>query len=126
MVLADGCFDPIHVGHIAYLKAASEYGQPLMVRVAQDATIFEKGRVPFQDHPERLITVLNLSPVDSVCAATTLAEAVLEYKPTHLVKGQDWLGRLPDEVIRACHLVGTQMVFVQTQSRTSTERLTSS
>ncbi len=126
MVLADGCFDPVHVGHIAYLKEARTFGAPLMVRVAQDATIFEKGRVPFQDHSERLVTVLTLAPVDCVCAATTLAEAVLEYRPTHLVKGQDWIGKLPDDVVAACVLTHTQIVFVNTQSRTSTERLTSS
>lgn len=123
MVLADGCFDPLHVGHIAYLKEAAKLGRPLMVRVAQDAAIFEKGRVPFQDHAERLVTVLTLDPVDAVCAATTLAEAVDQYRPTHLVKGQDWHGRLPEDVLAACIRQQTRVVFVQTQARTSTERL---
>lgn len=126
MVLADGCFDPIHAGHIWYLKEAAKYGRPLMVRVAQDAAIFEKGRVPFQDHAERLVTVLTLDPVDSVCAAPTLAEAVTQYQPTHLVKGPDWRGRLPGDVLDACLKARTQIVFVETQARTSTERLQSS
>jgi len=126
MVLADGCFDPIHIGHIAYFKAASEFGRPLMVRVAGDSAIFEKGRVPFQDQPERLVTVMNIAKVDGVCAAPTLAEAILKYKPTHLVKGQDWQGKLPEDVVAACLQVGAQMVFVNTQARTSSERLLSS
>lgn len=125
MVLADGCFDPIHAGHVAYLKKAASFGTPLMVRVAQDVTIFEKGRVPFQDHAERLLTILALDPVDSVCASPTLAEAVLEYKPTHLVKGIDWQGRMPEDVLAACIQTKTQLVFVQAQTRTSTERLQS-
>lgn len=125
MVLADGCFDPVHVGHIAYLRAARDFGRPLMVRVAPDVAIFEKGRVPFQTQSERLITVLTLAPVDSVCPNLTLADAVTQFKPTHLVKGKDWQGRLPDDVLAACIRNKTQIVFVNTQARTSTERLAS-
>ncbi len=126
MVLADGCFDCLHVGHVAYLIEAAKFGRPLMVRVASDTAIFEKGRVPFQDLPERLVTVMHLKPVDAVCATPTLADAVREYQPTHLVKGQDWKGRLPDDVLAACIQAKTQIVFVETQARTSTERLQSS
>lgn len=125
MVLADGTFDPVHCGHVAYLKAAREYGRPLMVRVAPDDDIFEKGRVPFQDLAERLYTLLSLKPVEGVCASATLAEAILEYRPSHLVKGIDWQGRLPDSVLAACIQTGTQVVFVDTQTRSSSERLQS-
>lgn len=123
MVLADGCFDPVHVGHVMYLKSAGTYGAPLTVRVAPDADILEKGRVPYQDHAERLVTMIALRMVDAVVATPTLAEAILEYKPTHLVKGHDWQGKLPDEVYAACLAVGAQIVFVNTQSKTSRERL---
>ena len=125
MVLADGVFDPVHVGHLAYLDAAREIGKPLMVRVAGDDAIFEKGRVPFQTQRERLMTVLSLAPVDCACVTDTLAEAVLQYTPTHLVKGMDWKDKLPEDVEAACLLTGTEIVFVNTPSRSSSERLAS-
>lgn len=125
MVLADGTFDPLHVGHLAYLEEAGQIGRPLMVRVAPDTDIFEKGRVPYQDQAERLVTLSTIRFVDAVCLTTTLADAVRSYKPTHLVKGIDWEGRLPDDVLTACGEVGTEIVFVHTQRRPSTERLNS-
>ena len=96
-----------------------------MVRVADDDAIFEKGRTPFQDRTERALLLLNLKPVDGICATASLPEAILKYKPTHLVKGQDWYGKLPDEVVAACVKAGTLMVFVNTPNRTSTQRLAS-
>lgn len=124
LVLADGCFDPPHVGHLAYLKAAATFGS-VLVRVAPDDAVFDKGRVPFQELAERMVFVLGLKPVEAVCTCPTLAEAVLEYKPTHLVKGMDWKDRLPPAVEAACLLTGTEMVFVDTQSKSSSERLSS-
>lgn len=97
-----------------------------MVRIADDNTILEKGRVPFQTQSERMVTILALHVVDQVCTAPSLADAVREYKPTHLVKGSDWEGHLPADVLAACREMQTQTVFVATQTRTSTERLTSS
>lgn len=122
MVLADGCFDPIHVGHVDYLEAASMFG-PLMVRVAPDSDILDKGRVPFQTQAERLVLIQALRCVETVVAAPTLADAVREWRPSHLVKGKDWAGQLPDDVITACQDCWTRIVFLDTQSRTSTERL---
>ena len=37
VVLANGCFDLIHVGHIRYLKAAKDLGGILVVGVNSDA-----------------------------------------------------------------------------------------
>ena len=37
--LVGGCFDLFHVGHLRYLRAASELGKPLIVMVQTDKTI---------------------------------------------------------------------------------------
>ncbi len=122
MVLADGCFDCLHVGHIDYLEAAAMFGA-LMVRVAPDSDILDKGRVPFQHQAERMVLMQALRCVETVVASPTLADAVREWRPSHLVKGKDWAGRLPEEVIDACLDCCTKIVFVDTVGRTSTERL---
>ena len=36
VVLANGCFDILHVGHVRYLEEASEYGDILVVAVNDD------------------------------------------------------------------------------------------
>lgn len=123
MVLADGKFDPVHWGHVRYLAAAAALGE-LYVRVAPDAEILAKGRLLFQTRDERLKTIGALRPVAAVISDDlTLAETIRELVPTYLVKGEDWRGRLPEDVVEACADTGTQILFLDTQERTSSERL---
>lgn len=123
MVLADGCFDPLHWGHVRYLQKAAKCGETLMVRVAPDTAIIAKGRTPFQTQDERSKLLLALGIVDRVCVHETLAQAIRDFTPSCLVKGSEWDGCLPEDVLLACHETGTAVVFTTTQERTSTERL---
>ena len=124
MVLADGCFDPLHYGHILYLVEAAALG-PVTVRIAPDIYIIAtKGRPPFQSQAERARTILALRMVESVCDDHTLAGAIQRLKPTYLIKGDDWQGRLPLDVIMACEETGTIVVFANPRVVPgSTERL---
>jgi len=131
-VLADGCFDPLHIGHVRYMLAAKalcardviiDDFERFLVRVAPDAAIRAKGRDPFQTAGERADCLTALVPCQ--CYFTdTLAHAVTELKPRLLVKGLDWYGKLPLDVIDACLSTGTHIMHTMTQERTSTERLT--
>ncbi len=122
MVLADGCFDPIHYGHIRYLAEAAAFG-PLVVRVAPDAAITAKGRSPFQWRDERAATIAALRMVDAVALDDTLEDAIDRLSPQYLVKGADWQGKLSNSLQKTCEANGTQICYVDTQERTSTERL---
>jgi cytidyltransferase-like protein len=123
MVLADGTFDPLHWGHVRYLSAAAALGE-LYVRVAPDAEIEAKGRLVYQTREERVKTIGCLRPVSAVIAdPLSLAETIRELIPEYLVKGQDWRDRLPSDVVVACKETGTQILFLDTQERSSTERL---
>lgn len=126
MVLADGCFDPLHIGHVRYLMAAMKAcngSEGLAVRVAPDAAIADKGRAAFQTRRERAECIALLLPVVELCYDDQLARTISRVKPRLLVKGWDWFGRLPDDVVAACEESGTAVMFTQTQERTSTERL---
>lgn len=116
-------FDPLHYGHIRYLAAAAALDRPLIVRVAPDEAITAKGRTPFQTRQERLRTVEALDYVDRVCAHDSLADAVVSIRPRFLVKGSEWRGKLPEDVLKACRDVGAEIVYTETQERTSSERL---
>lgn len=122
-MLADGTFDPLHYGHVRYLRSARGLGAPLIVRVAPDSDIRAKGRGPFQSRDERAQTVLALDAVDRVCLHDTLADAILDLTPRYLVKGADWRGRLPDAVLAAAQAVGAELVFTDTREKSSSERL---
>lgn len=122
-VLADGCFDPLHYGHIRYLRAAAELGDIVIVRVAHDAEIVLKGRRPFQTLIERMATLDALSMVTRAVSHQTLPAAIYDLKPARLVKGAGWRGKLPEDVQAACQAVGTEIIFTDTQERTSRERL---
>ena len=42
LIVVSGGFDPIHSGHIAYLKSAKSYGQKLIVALNSDAWLERK------------------------------------------------------------------------------------
>ncbi len=122
-VLADGAFDPLHIGHIKYLAAAATYGRPLIVHIAPDTSIEAKGRKPFQTRVERAMTIQCLDMVDMVRCYDSLAIAVQSECPRYLVKGEDWRGKLPEDVLEACQIAETEIVYTPTREKSSTERL---
>jgi rfaE bifunctional protein nucleotidyltransferase chain/domain len=68
VVLANGCFDILHVGHLRYLEAARAMGDVLVVAVNSDASIRkikDPGR-PILSQDERVALVSALRCVDHV------------------------------------------------------------
>jgi len=68
VVLANGCFDILHVGHLRYLQAARELGDVLVVAVNSDKSvrlIKDAGR-PIMGQDERVALVSALRCVDYV------------------------------------------------------------
>ena len=66
IVLVSGGFDPIHSGHISYLKAAKEKGDFLIVALNSDAWLCNKKDKYFMPFNERKIILENISCVDKV------------------------------------------------------------
>ena len=65
-VIVSGGFDPLHSGHIAYLKAAKELGDELCVALNSDAWLVRKKGQAFMSFYERSQVIENLSMVDHV------------------------------------------------------------
>lgn len=66
VTLITGGFDPIHSGHLSYIKAASELGQVLVVGVNSDEWLARKKGRSFMPINERVHIVQSLKMVDNV------------------------------------------------------------
>lgn len=66
IVLCTGGFDPVHSGHISYLKAARTLGDMLIVGINSDEWLERKKGRAFMPWNERLCVVNNLYMVDEV------------------------------------------------------------
>jgi rfaE bifunctional protein nucleotidyltransferase chain/domain len=94
IVLANGCFDLIHVGHIRYLKEAKDKGDILLVALNSDASVRSlkgKGR-PILNEEERVAIIESFSFVDYVTVFNELnvERILLELKPDVHAKGSDY------------------------------------
>ena len=101
VVFTNGCFDLLHLGHVAYLERARALGDVLVVGVNTDASVrrLEKGAGrPYVGEEDRVRLVGALEVVDAACLfdEDTPAELISELVPDVLVKGADY--RL-DEVV---------------------------
>ena len=66
IVLVTGGFDPVHSGHIEYLKSAKKLGDILIVGVNSDDWLTRKKGRPFMPITERVTLIENLKMVDHV------------------------------------------------------------
>jgi len=66
IVLITGGFDPIHSGHISYIKAAKQLGDILVVGINSDEWLTRKKGSPFMPLKERAEIVRNIIGVDYV------------------------------------------------------------
>lgn len=121
--MVDGGFDPLHPGHVAYFRAASELGVPLLCNVSPDGWVARK-HPPLLGQPERAELVDAIRYVDyTYLCQTTTADVLRLLRPRFYVKGADWRGHLPSEETETCEATGIEIVFVDTVLDSSTEIL---
>ena len=94
VVLCNGCFDLLHVGHVRYLEAARELGDLLVVAINSDASVTSlKGRGrPLQPEGERAELVASLAAVDYVTLfdGATVDGLLRALRPDVHAKGTDY------------------------------------
>lgn len=126
LVLANGCFDLLHVGHIRYLEAAKQLGDVLIVALNSDASVRRiKGRGrPLMGETERAEIVAALGCVDYVVTfeEETVEGVIARLKPHVHAKGTDYTeGSVPErEAVRA---VGGRIAIVGDPKAHSTRGL---
>ncbi len=94
IVLANGCFDLFHVGHIRYLAGAKALGDILIVGINSDEQVRKlKGENrPFMPEGERAEIVSALKFVDYVTIfdEPTVTELIRAVRPDFHAKGTDY------------------------------------
>src|SRR5918996_739633 len=94
IVLANGCFDVLHVGHVRYLAGAGALGDLLIVGINSDAQVaLQKGvGRPVLPANERAEIVAALESVNYVTIfdEPTVEELLLALKPDVHAKGTDY------------------------------------
>ncbi len=108
IILANGCFDLLHVGHVRYLRAAKNIGGRLIVAINSDESarnLKGEGR-PLMPDSERAEIVAALSDVDAVVIfpEPDVRALVREIRPDVQAKGTDYtVDTVPErDVVTEC------------------------
>jgi len=113
-VAVSGGFDPIHIGHIRYIKEASKYGRVIVFLNSDQWLTAKKGK-PFMSFDERKEILEAIKYVHKVVPVidkgNTVAETILMYRPDYFAKGGDRiLDNIPEEEKKVCHVSNTKIL----------------
>lgn len=118
IVLAGGCFDILHKGHILFLKAAKRHGDSLFLLLESDESIIKrkgKGR-PVNSLENRAIILSAIESVDYIILLTGVTKdeeydrLMVKIKPDIVAMTQG--DPQVDKRRRQCELVGAKLKFV--------------
>jgi rfaE bifunctional protein nucleotidyltransferase chain/domain len=117
LVVTNGCFDLLHVGHVTYLETARRQGDALLVGVNGDAAVRQlKGPDrPVNPEHDRAAVLAALESVSGVCifAESTATRFLAAARPDIYVKGGDYtLDTLNQEERRTVEQAGGTIVII--------------
>ncbi len=117
MVMTNGCFDLLHVGHLSYLKESRALGDQLWVLINSDESVRAlKGPTrPIQTEIERAYCLAALSCVDRVVifGSPRLVHEIEQLQPDIYTKAGDYtIDTLYQPERQAFDAVGAQIKFL--------------
>jgi rfaE bifunctional protein nucleotidyltransferase chain/domain len=128
LVVTNGCFDVLHLGHVTYLQQARDQGDALLVGVTSDAGVRSlkgPGR-PVNSERDRAAVLAALESVDAVCVFSEPdAQAFLQaVRPDIYAKGGDYtLDTINQDERRLLEQLGVRIVFLPAVAGKSTSAL---
>ncbi len=123
VVLANGCFDPFHYGHLLHLQAARKFGDVLVVSVTRDRHVNKGPGRPVFKEEQRAAVIRALACVDEVVLADDALDALQTVDPDVFVKGHDYVGNIQPQDEAYCAKRGIQIVFTNEETWSSTALL---
>jgi len=117
LVVTNGCFDLLHLGHVTYLETARNQGDALLVGVNGDGGVRElKGPDrPVNEENDRAAVLAALASVDGVCIfpEKTATRFLAAAQPDVYVKGGDYtLETLNQEERQTVEGAGGKIVII--------------
>ena len=117
LVVTNGCFDLLHVGHVTYLESARNQGDALLLGLNGDDSVRQlKGPSrPVNTEADRALVLAALQSVDGVCifAEKVATRFLTVAQPDIYVKGGDYtLETLNQEERRAVEGGGGRIVII--------------
>ncbi|MFA6269115.1 MAG: adenylyltransferase/cytidyltransferase family protein [archaeon] len=124
IVTVNGCFDLLHVGHIRFLKKASEYGE-LIVLLNSDLSIKRlKGPTrPILPQNERIEMLTSLACVSKVILFDddTPLRVLEEIKPDIHIKTTKSIPQLVEKEKEVVERNGGKIIFIEADENSSTD-----
>ena len=117
LVVTNGCFDILHLGHVTYLENARNFGDGLLIGVNSDAAVrgLKGAGRPVNSETDRESVLAALQSVDGVCIFkdTAATRFLVAAQPDIYVKGGDYtLETLNQAERRAVESAGGKIVLV--------------
>jgi D-glycero-beta-D-manno-heptose 1-phosphate adenylyltransferase len=125
IILTNGCFDLIHVGHIRYLAGAKELGGFVVTGINSDRQVRSlkgDGR-PFMPENERAEIIASLRSVDAVTIfdEPTVEALISAIRPDFHAKGTDYTSETVPERDIVRSYGGTVAIVGDPKDHSSTE-----
>lgn len=114
-VAVSGAFDPIHIGHIRYIREAAKLGDKLVVILNSDEFLLRKKGFVFMPFDDRKEILESIKGVDVVVASIdtdqTVSKTLEMIKPDIFAKGGEPLraNEIPEFTI--CQSIGCEIVM---------------
>ncbi len=117
LVVTNGCFDLLHLGHVTYLESARNQGDALLLGLNGNDSVRQlKGATrPLNSEADRAAVVAALQSVDGVCifVETTATRFLTAAQPDVYVKGGDYtLATINQDERRAVEQGGGRVVII--------------
>lgn len=128
LVMTNGCFDLLHVGHVRYLRKAKALGSVLLVLLNSDQSVRQlKGRYrPVNGQRDRAEIIGALECVDAVYifGDKRITKWLARLKPNVWAKGGDYtIHSLDQDEVAAAGANGTRIEIIPAQRKLSTTKL---
>jgi rfaE bifunctional protein nucleotidyltransferase chain/domain len=117
LVVTNGCFDILHLGHVTYLEAARNLGDMLLIGLSGDESVHQlKGpNRPVNNQQDRAGVLAALESVNGVCifSEKTATRFLSLAQPDIYVKGGDYtLDTLNQEERRTVENAGGKIILI--------------
>lgn len=101
LVVTNGCFDILHLGHVTYLENARNFGDALLIGVNSDAAVrgLKGAGRPVNSETDRAAVLAALESVSGVCIFTDVraTKFLALAQPDIYVKGGDYTPETLDQ-----------------------------